>query len=190
MPSFGVRLTRSGRPPPLTCAVVWKRKKGVKYLGSVHGGELPEFYGMSQEVTDKVALDSICEFGSRNLRPRCYYETERPFSSVVCQLPESHPTKSSLLWLAPTQYDLAQVGYGSRSTSSLPLQRQSRGDLRARQRHIPKAQHRSPHSGSGRARRINLFSSFSTILMPRPRTTTIRCTIVSGRWIWRSFCFS
>jgi len=40
---------------------VWKRKKGVKYLGSVHGGELSEFYGMSQEVTDKVALDSVCE---------------------------------------------------------------------------------------------------------------------------------
>jgi len=41
---------------------LWKRKKGVKYLGSVHGGELSEFYGMSQEVTDNVALDSVLSF--------------------------------------------------------------------------------------------------------------------------------
>lgn len=41
---------------------LWKRKKGVKYLGSVHGGELPEFYGISQDVTDKVALDSVLSF--------------------------------------------------------------------------------------------------------------------------------
>ena len=83
---------------PLTCVVVWKRKKGVKYLGSVHGGELPEFYGMSQEVTDKVALDSICEYGSRNLRLRCYYETDRP---LQCRLSTSrtpsHPRIASLV---------------------------------------------------------------------------------------------
>jgi hypothetical protein len=47
--------------PRLTRIVVWKRKKGVKYLGSVHGGELSEFYGISQDVTDKVALDSVRE---------------------------------------------------------------------------------------------------------------------------------
>ena len=109
-------------PPPLTGVVVWKRKKGVKYLGSVHGGELPEFYGMSQEVTDKVALDSVCEFGPRNLRLRCYCGTNHPLSSVICQLPEPHPTHGSLLWFTLTQYDLAQVGYKSRSTPSLPLQ--------------------------------------------------------------------
>lgn len=41
---------------------LWKRRKDVKYLGSVHGGELTEFYGVSQQVTDKVALDSVLSF--------------------------------------------------------------------------------------------------------------------------------
>jgi hypothetical protein len=43
---------------------VWKRSKGVKYLGSVHGGELGEFYGVSEGIKDDVALDSVCEFVS------------------------------------------------------------------------------------------------------------------------------
>jgi len=75
--------------PPLTCIVVWKRKKGVKYLGSVHGGELSEFYGMSQDATDKVALDSVCEFW---LRARGYDDIMRltapsPVSFVNFQNP-------------------------------------------------------------------------------------------------------
>ncbi|KAF9646185.1 carotenoid ester lipase precursor [Thelephora ganbajun] len=41
---------------------LWKREKSVKYLGSVHGGELPEFYGVSGVVTDNVALDSVLSF--------------------------------------------------------------------------------------------------------------------------------
>jgi len=41
---------------------LWKRNKNFKYLGSVHGGELTEFYGVSQNVTDKVALDGILSF--------------------------------------------------------------------------------------------------------------------------------
>lgn len=41
---------------------LWKRKKDAKYLGSVHGGELSEFYGVSEGVTDKVALDSVLSF--------------------------------------------------------------------------------------------------------------------------------
>lgn len=69
----GAFVWRTCRPfvsyaPPLTRIVVWKRDKSFKYLGSVHGGELPEFYGVSQNVTDKVALDGICEFRSRGLR--------------------------------------------------------------------------------------------------------------------------
>jgi hypothetical protein len=47
----------------LTRVAVWKRNNGTKYLGFVHGGELPEFYGIPQEITDRVALDSVCEFG-------------------------------------------------------------------------------------------------------------------------------
>lgn len=41
---------------------LWKRKKDVKYLGSVHGGELSEFYGVSESITDKVAMDSVLSF--------------------------------------------------------------------------------------------------------------------------------
>ena len=52
--------------PRLTGIVAWKYKKDIKYLGSAHGGELSEFYGVSQDVTDKVTLDSVCELGSEN----------------------------------------------------------------------------------------------------------------------------
>jgi hypothetical protein len=55
----------------LTCVVVWKRKKDFRYLGSVHGGELSEFFGTSEEVTDKVALDSTREFVLQSLGPWC-----------------------------------------------------------------------------------------------------------------------
>jgi hypothetical protein len=48
----------------LTCFAVWKRDKGTKYLRTVHGGELSEFYGVSEEVTDNVALDNVCKFVS------------------------------------------------------------------------------------------------------------------------------
>ena len=71
VPSSGVRVWCPVGCLPLTLAVVWKRDKNVKYLGSVHGGELAEFYGISGNITDKVALDSVREFCSQNLRECC-----------------------------------------------------------------------------------------------------------------------
>ena len=70
-PSSGVRFWRLVGCLLLTLAVVWKRDKNVKYLGSVHGEELAEFYGVSGNITDKVALDSVREFCSQNLRECC-----------------------------------------------------------------------------------------------------------------------
>ena len=77
VPLFSVRVPVCLARLPLTCVAVWKRNKGIKYLGSVHGEELPEFYGISQENTDRVALDSVCELGWQSLRPQCC-EVDRP----------------------------------------------------------------------------------------------------------------
>jgi len=45
---------------------LWKRRKELSYLGSVHGGELPEFY--STVSTDFVATDALINFVN-NLDP-------------------------------------------------------------------------------------------------------------------------
>ena len=80
----------------LTCRIVmWKRKKDVKYLGSVHDGEFSEFYKVSRGVTDKVALDSVCQSGSQSLSD-AFVGTE-PHSGVVCQPPEAYPTPRRVL---------------------------------------------------------------------------------------------
>lgn len=47
-----------------TWSFIWKRNKGDKYLGSVHSGELPEFYGFAPNVTDNVATDVIVNFAN------------------------------------------------------------------------------------------------------------------------------
>ena len=35
---------------------MWKRRKDLLYIGSVHGGELPEMYGL---IGDKVGTDAL-----------------------------------------------------------------------------------------------------------------------------------
>lgn len=42
--------------------LVWKRGKDHKYLGSVHAGELPEFYSNAANITDNVGTDLVGEY--------------------------------------------------------------------------------------------------------------------------------
>ena len=51
----------------LTCDslnAVWKRNKNLLYLGSVHGGELPEMYGITGDHlgTDAIGMPIFCPF--------------------------------------------------------------------------------------------------------------------------------
>jgi len=41
---------------------LWKRGKDHKYLGSVHAGELPEFYNNAASIEDNVATDLVVNF--------------------------------------------------------------------------------------------------------------------------------
>ena len=42
---------------------MWKRRKDLLYIGSVHGGELPEFYGLTGDHlgTDAIGMLSSAE---------------------------------------------------------------------------------------------------------------------------------
>ena len=85
--------------------LVWKRRKNLLYLGSVHGGELPEMYGI---IGDHVGTDAFGVYTSPRLLP-VISATHRDLASELHQPPRSQPPERFYLCQPVVKYHLATI---------------------------------------------------------------------------------
>jgi carboxylesterase type B len=104
---------------------LWKRGKNHKYLGSVHTGELPEFYNNDADIEDNVATDLVVNFintGNPNLPKTLVGQTNSLMSNVSWPLWNSKPEEPPMFLFSddPTAtYGFVQDTYRASQISYL-----------------------------------------------------------------------
>ena len=82
---------------------MWKRRKDLLYLGSVHGGDVAEFFGITD---DYVGTDAL---GMCTLLPPTTSAANEDRASQLHQLPRPQPPHQFDSYQLPVEYNLAQI---------------------------------------------------------------------------------
>jgi len=104
---------------------LWKRGKDHKYLGSVHSGELPEFYSTSASINDNVATDLVVNFVSTqnpNIPKNLVGQTNSLMNNVTWPLWNSEPANPPMFLFSDdpsATYGFIQDTYRSEQISYL-----------------------------------------------------------------------
>jgi len=104
---------------------LWKRGKDHKYLGSVHTGELPEFYNTAADIEDNVATDLVVNFintGNPNIPKALIGQTNSLMSNVSWPLWNSKPEEPPMFLFSDdpaASYGFVQDTYRSAQVSYL-----------------------------------------------------------------------
>ena len=116
--------------------LVWKRMKDLLYLGSLHTGELPEFYGFTG---DHVGMDA---FGVHTfpLFSSLIPATDEGHTSQLHQPPEPQPPEWLQRHKPVVEHRLAEVH--PRQQGDLVVQRQCQQGVHHHTQHLPRRRYR------------------------------------------------
>jgi len=99
--------------------LVWKRGKDLLYLGSFHGGDLPEFYGFTGDHVGTDALSMYTFLPSPSPVPAA----DEDYTSQLHQPSKSQPPEGFQRHQSIIKYHLAEIH--PRQQEHVTVQRQS-----------------------------------------------------------------
>ena len=117
--------------------LVWKRMKDLLYLGSLHTGELPEFYGFTG---NHVGMDA---FGVHTFPPfsSMIPVADEDYTSQLHQPSKPKPPERFQRHKPVVKYHLAEIH--PRQQGDLVVQRQCQRGVHNHTRHLPRRWYRS-----------------------------------------------